>query len=325
MAIIVGVLSAGQCSAAESVVLDGPNPHVTFDDNDGTLQMWEVFGDDTGFDIIDPTAGTSPFHIDKATPDNSLFIKGVTGQIGIGTAVPDAVSRLDIRSSLLNGLFMRREDAGQGHFMRIETPSGTFRSGVQGTGDAQFGALTAGKGLNLLAGGSTKLLMNSTGQITFGNSPTPIGAHALVHDSGARLSAAGVWQSVSSREAKQDIEPITIEQARDTVRALQPVGYRYKKELDEHYLGFIAEDVPELVATNDRKSLAPMDISAVLTKVVQDQDRQLQDQSRLLQDQGKQLTEERQRNDKLERSVTSLMQRLTDLEQQRLGNSVPAK
>ncbi|MBC8114996.1 MAG: hypothetical protein H7062_11490, partial [Candidatus Saccharimonas sp.] len=105
---------------------------------------------------------------------------------------------------------------------------------------------------------------------------------------------------------------------RDTVRALQPVGYRYKNELDERYVGFISEDVPELVATNDRKGLASMDITAVLTKVVQDQDR-------LLLDQGKQLADERQRNDKLERLVASLMQRMSNLEQQHDGDSVPVK
>lgn len=36
-------------------------------------------------------------------------------------------------------------------------------------------------------------------------------------------------------------------------------------------MGFIAEDVPDLVATPNRKSLSPMDIVAVLTKVVQEQ------------------------------------------------------
>ena len=39
----------------------------------------------------------------------------------------------------------------------------------------------------------------------------------------------------------------------------------------ERHVGFIAEDVPELVATKDRKGLSPMDIVAVLTKVVQEQ------------------------------------------------------
>jgi hypothetical protein len=63
---------------------------------------------------------------------------------------------------------------------------------------------------------------------------------------------------------------------------LNPVGFRYKNEPDEQYLGFIAEDVPELVATNDRKSLAPMDITAVLTKVVQDQDVRIERQEKVI-------------------------------------------
>ncbi|MBC8115869.1 MAG: hypothetical protein H7062_15900, partial [Candidatus Saccharimonas sp.] len=92
------------------------------------------------------------------------------------------------------------------------------------------------------------------------------------------------------------------------MRALQPVGYRYKSELDERYVGFIAEDVPELVATNDRKGLAPMDIVAVLTRVVQDQDRELAEERQRNE-------KERQRNDKQERLIESLMQRLSDLEQ----------
>jgi hypothetical protein len=36
-------------------------------------------------------------------------------------------------------------------------------------------------------------------------------------------------------------------------------------------VGFIAEDVPDLVAMPDRKGLSAMDVVAVLTKVVQQQ------------------------------------------------------
>jgi hypothetical protein len=39
---------------------------------------------------------------------------------------------------------------------------------------------------------------------------------------------------------------------------------------DKH-VGFIGEDVPELIATKDRKGLSPMDMVAVLTKVVREQ------------------------------------------------------
>jgi len=47
---------------------------------------------------------------------------------------------------------------------------------------------------------------------------------------------------------------------------LNPVTYNYKREKDEVYAGFIAEDVPELVATKTRKNLSSLDIVAVLTK-----------------------------------------------------------
>lgn len=131
--------------------------------------------------------------------------------------------------------------------------------------------------------------------------PLQVGDAGANDGNGAHVTKAGVWTNASSRTLKENIRPITSQQARATVRALQPVGYRYKNEPEEQYVGFIAEDVPELVATNDRKSLAAMDVVSVLTKVVQDQDRELE--------------VERQRNDKLEQMVESLIQRVNDLEQ----------
>ncbi|MEK6262855.1 MAG: tail fiber domain-containing protein [Planctomycetota bacterium] len=265
---------------------------------------FELFG--SGF-----MGGSSPLRIKNSAPTDSLYVH-FTGQVGMGTGTPDANSRLDIRSTLLNGLLMKRAEANQAHYLRVETNSGIFRSGVQGNGDAQFGALTSGKGLNLLAGGTTKLLMNSSGQISFGNAPLAITTHALVHQTGARLTNVGVWANASSRDLKQDIEPITSAQARDTVRALQPVGYRYKSEPQERYVGFIAEDVPELVALQDRKSLAPMDFVAVLTKVVQDQDLQLVGE-RQRNDQQQKLIEQQQEALKLlSRQVAELKQMIGD-------------
>ncbi len=57
----------------------------------------------------------------------------------------------------------------------------------------------------------------------------------------------------------------------DALSKLDPVKYNYKKDSGETYVGFIAEDVPELVATKDRKGMSSMDVVAVLTKVVQEQ------------------------------------------------------
>jgi hypothetical protein len=92
---------------------------------------------------------------------------------------------------------------------------------------------------------------------------------------GAHVTAGGVWTNASSRALKDHITPLTLERAEEALRALAPVEYTYKADPAERQVGFIAEDVPALVAQNDRASLSPMDLVAVLTKVVQAQQAQL--------------------------------------------------
>jgi len=79
----------------------------------------------------------------------------------------------------------------------------------------------------------------------------------------------GVWQNRSTRASKENIEALSAEEALAVFHKLQPMVYNYKTDKKEKYVGFIAEDVPDLVATNSRDSLSAMDMVAVLTKVVQ--------------------------------------------------------
>jgi hypothetical protein len=88
---------------------------------------------------------------------------------------------------------------------------------------------------------------------------------------GARLTKGGVWTNASSRELKDNIETLSAEDANAALEDLSPVRYVYRNSREEEYVGFIAEDVPELVASNDHKSLSPMDIVAVLTTVTKGQ------------------------------------------------------
>ena len=112
-----------------------------------------------------------------------------------------------------------------------------------------------------------------TGSVGIGVS-TP--AHPLEMASGAHVTAAGVWTNASSRDYKENIRDLTPEAALTTLKALQPVQYNYKVDREDEYVGFIAEDVPSLVATKNRKGLSPMDVVAVLTKVVQQQQAELE-------------------------------------------------
>jgi hypothetical protein len=76
----------------------------------------------------------------------------------------------------------------------------------------------------------------------------------------------------SSRELKENIAELSGQEAVNTLQNLNPVKFNYKADSKKNqYIGFIAEDVPELVATSDRKTLSPMDVVAVLTKALQEQ------------------------------------------------------
>lgn len=98
--------------------------------------------------------------------------------------------------------------------------------------------------------------------------------------SGAFLSAAGVWTNASSRDLKENIRPLDLEAALAALEALEPIEFNYKIQRGDPQVGFIAEDVPQLVATPDRKTLAPGEIVGVLTRVVQEQQRMLEELSR---------------------------------------------
>ena len=82
----------------------------------------------------------------------------------------------------------------------------------------------------------------------------------------------------SSREYKDDIADLTTKDAFDALEGLTPVTYVYKADRTQQHVGFIAEDVPDLVATQDRKGLSSMDVVAVLTKVVKEQQGHIQEQ-----------------------------------------------
>jgi hypothetical protein len=75
----------------------------------------------------------------------------------------------------------------------------------------------------------------------------------------------------SSRALKDNIVDLKSSEALDALKGLNPVRYKYKADQNEERIGFIAEDVPDLVAKNGRTGIDPMDIVAVLTKVVQEQ------------------------------------------------------
>lgn len=183
------------------------------------------------------------------------------GNVGIGTTDPQVA--LDV----------------EGH-IRIPANRMYQVSSLDALGwDFTTSGLRVGSGamfsLSLYSNSATpSLFLDTAGNVGVGmTSP----GHPLEMASGAHVTTGGVWTNASSRAYKENIHHLSPEMALAALEKLQPVQFNYKTDGSDEYVGFIAEDVPDLVASKDHKGLSSMDIVAVLTKVVQQQQKQIAD------------------------------------------------
>jgi hypothetical protein len=80
----------------------------------------------------------------------------------------------------------------------------------------------------------------------------------------------------SSREWKDDVAALSSEDATQLLDHLNPTTFTFKEDASrQSHLGFVAEEVPDRVATHDKKGFSPVAIIAVLTKVVKEQQKQI--------------------------------------------------
>ena len=114
--------------------------------------------------------------------------------------------------------------------------------------------------------------------VTFPKSDVNVGIrtdnpqHAIEVTAGGAFSDGTNWVDASSREVKDNILELKTKEALETLKNIKPVKFSYKQDpAKETNVGFIAEDVPDLVATKGRTGMVSMEVVAVLTKVVQQQ------------------------------------------------------
>jgi hypothetical protein len=238
---------------------DTPTLRLEQDSSGGwTAQTWDVAGNESNFFVRDATNGSKlPFRIQPSTPSSTLCLKS-DGNVGIGTWSPAYPLELETTN----------EDA----VFCIERTDGATGRIVGGSAAVQFGSISDHK-VHIVTGSSSNKRMtidNSNGYVGIGDT-TPSYPIEVATANGARLLTNGNWQNPSSRELKENIRGLTADEALAALDGLIPVRFNYKVDKDDEYVGFIAEDVPELVATKDRKGMIPMDVVAVLTKVLKEQ------------------------------------------------------
>jgi len=133
---------------------------------------------------------------------------------------------------------------------------------------------TNGTNFSLTAGINEYLTIETNGNVGMGAGRTNPN-HPLHMESGAHVTAGGVWIDASSRDYKENISDLSLEEAREALHALEAVTFEYKNNLGKTEVGFIAEEVPAIVAKKDRDGLNAMDFTAVLSKIVQDHQKQI--------------------------------------------------
>ena len=151
-----------------------------------------------------------------------------------------------------------------------EPPSALLEISNSGAATDDYLAVTS----NPLTPGDVLIVKNS-GLIGVGQAD-PL--YPLHFGNGAYLSLAGIWVDGSSRDYKENIAPLDPDQAVAALREMNPVQFHYKNSPGERHVGFVAEEVPDLVADRSRQELTPMDFVAVLTKVIQTQQKEIEEQ-----------------------------------------------
>ncbi len=233
-------------------------------EQDGTMKIFSYAGGSTA----DSEAITFNRH---GTTGGEVMRVSSDGNVGIGTTAPE--EQLHIFST------------GNGKGIKFTNAVDVVANiGIGGTtGGEAYKNFAIGTQSNhatglFTSGGSGRLWLDPSGNVGMGSLGWDQISYPLHMSSGAHVTSGGTWTNASSREYKEAIRPLALSDARAAFEKLEPVTFVYKKEKEERQVGFIAEDVPELVATRDRKGLAPMDIVAVVTRVVQEQQKTIEQQ-----------------------------------------------
>lgn len=215
--------------------------------------------------LLLPITGSA---FDMSSPADSLAVD-TTGNVGVGTATPQA--KLDVRGDIkstfsgsstsgLQQLFIMsanntnaaaRSDAG---FVLENARSGftwAFRTDEDNGG---FSASKQGTGARELE------LINTSA----------VAANVELHLANGGKNVGGQWLNASSRSYKENINDLSSEDAMQALKGLKSVTYEFKRDkANTKRVGFIAEDVPALLATKDGKTVDSLQIISVLTKAVQ--------------------------------------------------------
>ncbi len=281
--------------------VDGNTPTLRLEQDGSsgfTPQTWDLAGNETNFFVRDATNGSKlPFRIRPNSPTSSIDLNSSATVINEGSASLDFRVEGDTDANLLFS-------DGSEDRVGIGTDSPEDLLHVAGTLRVKPDAGNTTLRMNSVINSARNILFTNNGNDFFIQSSATAGTFkirnsaltdvvTIKYDNTGATCDGNTWANASSREVKDNIAKLNASEALKAFKELEPVKFNYKDNPDELSLGFIAEDAPELVARNDRKHLTAMDITAVLTKAMQQQQSTIEEQQQTI-------AELKERLDKLE-------------------------
>jgi hypothetical protein len=130
-----------------------------------------------------------------------------------------------------------------------------------------------------IAGGATGYI-SVEWTILMDEAPEPVAVTRPVNE--LSVFAASVPSESSAIANQENVAELSAEDALVALGNLEPVTFSYAEDEGERRVGFVAKDATQMATATDRNKLSAMDIVAVLTRVVQEQQQQIKDlESRL--------------------------------------------
>ena len=318
---------ASQLALADQMISDnvtlstGNTPTLQFEQTGASglpPQTFAIGGNNTNFFVNNVTTNAIPFTINSLAPTGSAAIGG-NGFFGIGVAVPTAmlhVLKPEINGAEVLATFQVKDDtAGELELGNASATNGIYLPRVRGKSGRGNAALVLEGIIASDSGVGPAVVVNAARASGAAVVTRPIfvvrnGGVAKLSVSPTGAVTATSFSPTSTRTAKHDISILESTPAANALQGLTPVQFAYNDDFSERkHVGFIAEDVPDLVANPDRKSVPIMDVVAVITKVVKDQQQTIETQKQSIQDQKAMI-------DQQSKSIESLMERLNALERQ---------